>query len=183
MIIFLDLDGVIIDICKGVCDWFDLPYAPELVTHWDSFPELTNIDPEYFWHKLRVSKFWKDLTFYPNAISFMAKLSLYGQVVLLTSPANGCAGYRQNWIEKNLSSFFQQGHYILTPAKWACAHKDTILIDDSSDNCKEFVAAGGRALLYPQPWNSKNVLPEEKKNEMIIKALKRYDNENAVRKI
>jgi hypothetical protein len=57
------------------------------------------------------------------------------------------------------------------------------LIDDSSDNCKEFVAAGGRALLYPQPWNSKNVLPEKQKNEMIIKALKRYDNENAVRKI
>lgn len=172
MIIFLDLDGVVIDIFKGVCEWFELPYRPELVTHWDSFPELTNLSKEYFWNEIKTPVFWKNLDFYPNAIPFIAKLSVYGKVVLLTSPANGCAGYRQNWIEKNLSSFFSRGHYILTPAKWACAHKQAILIDDSFKNCKEFAAAGGRALLYPQPWNSENRLPEKEKNEMILKALK-----------
>jgi len=171
MIIFLDLDGVIINFAKSVCDWFNIPYQPEKITHWNSLYKLTKTKPENFWDDVRCSNFWEELDFYPDAKCFIERLKQKNKVILLSTPAIGCASYRQNWIEDNLPEFFKKGHYILTPAKWACANKNTILIDDSDRNCKEFSQNNSCALLYPQPWNSNRGLfnSEEEKNNDIIK--------------
>lgn len=155
MIIFLDLDGVIINWVKGVFDWFNMPYEPEKVTSWDCMPGLIGVNKKDFYNLIKTPKFWENLEFYPEAKSFIEQLQKYGTVILLTSPAHGCAGYRQNWIQKNLPEFFNNGHYILSPAKWACARKDTILIDDSDKNCTEFFNHDGHVITYPQPWNCK----------------------------
>ena len=48
MIIFLDLDGVIINWNKGVCDWFKVPYEPEKVTKWNSLYKLIYKNLFYF---------------------------------------------------------------------------------------------------------------------------------------
>ena len=171
MIIFLDLDGVIINWVKGVCSWFNIPYKPEKVTTWDSMQKLTNTTRNEFWKSIKTPLFWENLDFYPEAEDFIMRLKKHGKVILLSSPAHGCAGYRQNWIQNNLSDFFFQGHYILTPAKWACAHRGAILIDDSTANYESFYRAGGHAIIYPQPWNMAGNVPEKEKNDLIIKTI------------
>jgi 5'(3')-deoxyribonucleotidase len=176
MIIFLDLDGVIINWVAGVCDRFNIPYEPEKVTSWDIMPTLTNTTKTEFWNTLKIPGFWEHLNFYPEALSFIEQLQQYGKVILLSSPAIGCAGYRQNWIERNLPSFFKKGHYILTPAKWACASKGTVLIDDSNRNYEGFYKAGGHAILYPQPWNIAGAVPEKEKNNLIIRTISELNN-------
>jgi 5'(3')-deoxyribonucleotidase len=177
MIIFLDLDGVIINWVQGVFKWFGKPYDPEKVTSYGCMPKLFDVDQQDFWNIIKTPIFWEYLEFYPEAKSFIEKLQQYGQVILLSSPAYGCAGYRQNWIEQNLPDFFNRGEYILTPAKWACAHSGTVLIDDHSRNYKEFIKNGGQAILYPQPWNDAGKqlavenLSEKEKNALIIEKL------------
>ncbi|MDY6893935.1 MAG: hypothetical protein SVO01_00735 [Thermotogota bacterium] len=177
MIIFLDLDGVIINWARGVCDWFKIPYQPEKITHWNAMPELTNTEPHIFWDSINTPKFWEHLDLYPNAIDFIEKLRSIAPVVLFTSPAHNAAGYRQNWIEKYLPEMFYDNLYILTPAKWSCAYPNRILIDDHHINCKEFIQFGGKAILYPQPWNDAGKqlavenLSEKEKNALVIKKL------------
>lgn len=171
MIIFLDLDGVIINWAKGVCNWFDVPYEPEKITRWNIMPEIVNVHPRDFWPIINTPVFWEYLDFYPEAISFIERLQQYGEVILMTSPAHGCAGYRQNWIQKNLPTIFNKGKYILTPSKYACAHKGAILIDDHNENCQQFSTAGGHTILYPQPWNQKTSLTEKEKNDLVIRTL------------
>jgi 5'(3')-deoxyribonucleotidase len=173
MIILLDLDGVIIDLVKGVCEWFNVPHEPEKVTHWDAFPEITNTTSEEFWSSIKMPNFWEGLEFYPDAKNFISELQKHGKVVLCTSPAYGCAGYKQNWIQKNLPEFFYSGDYIITPNKENCAHQNTLLIDDSDNNCKKFRHAGGHTLLYPQPWNDDRKT-KVNKNDLILSELK-YD--------
>ena len=177
MIIYLDLDGVIINWVKGIFNWFEIPYDPSKVTHWDSMYEITNTTKQGFWTKIKFSAFWENLDFYPDSRLFIDRIKKYGEVILLSSPAYGCAGYRQNWIEKNLPEFFNNGHYILTPSKWTCAHKNTILIDDSDENYQKFIQNGGNAIIYPQPWNItreifKQEMSEQEKNNLVIATLK-----------
>jgi 5'(3')-deoxyribonucleotidase len=180
MVIFLDLDGVIIDWAKGVCNWFGIPYEPEKITHWYIMPELVNLEPNNFWDSLNSRKFWEHLELYPDARSFIEELNQYGQVILFTSPAHNCAGYRQKWIEHYLPELFYENLYILGAPKWACAHSGTILIDDHDVNCKEFIHHGGKAILYPQPWNdagksiSGKALTEKEKNNLVIETLISY---------
>ena len=171
MIIFLDLDGVVINWAKGICDWFEIPYKPEKITSWNAMPKLTNTTKNEFWESIKLSCFWENLEFYSEAKDFIKALKNYGKVILLSSPAIGCAGYRQNWIQNNLPAFFSKGRYILTSAKWACAHKDAILIDDSNNNYEAFYRAGGHALIYPQPWNMAGSMNEKEKNALTIKAI------------
>ena len=171
MIIFLDLDGVIINWAKGVCNWFNIPYEPEKIVSWNSMPKLTKTTNNEFWGKIKTPVFWENLDFYQEAEDFIMELKNYGKVVFLSNPAYGCAGYRQNWIQNNLPDFFFKGHYILTSAKWACAHAGTVLIDDSDSNYESFYRAGGHAIIYPQPWNMAGDVPEEEKNDLIIKTI------------
>lgn len=174
MIIYLDLDGVIINWVEGVCDWFKIPYEPEKVTHCDSLQELTNTPSKEFWEKIKTPDFWENLKPYQHSNSFIKQLQQLGTVILMSSPAYGCAGYRQNWIQKYLPDLFYKGHYILTPTKWACAHSGTILIDDNDKNCQEF-SKFGYIIMYPQPWNIHRKLFSNdeirEKNNHIIKSI------------
>jgi len=170
--ILLDLDGVIINLDKSVCDWFKIPYAPEKVTEWDSWYKLTGVEKEEFWPSIKFSAFWENLRFYPGAIQFIEQLEKLDTVILCTSPAIGCAGYRQNWIQYNLPDFFKSGNYIITSNKWLCAKKGTVLIDDSDSNCDKFYELGnGYSIIYPQPWNRGRHINSDK-HELVLKSVR-----------
>ena len=170
--IFLDLDGVIINWNKGVCDWFKISYEPEKVTEWDSLYKLIGVTKNEFWTSIKCAAFWENLHFYPEAISFIKQLERLGKVILCTSPAIGCAGYRQNWIQYNLPNFFEKGNYIITSNKWLLAKPGAVLIDDSDDNCDKFYRLGnGYSVIYPQPWNS-SCNTNSNKHELVLTVLK-----------
>lgn len=175
MIIFLDLDGVIINWVKGVFDWYNIHYEPSRVTHYSAMYDIVDRKPKQFWNDLKNAEFWENLEFYPGAENLIERLQQYGEVILLTSPAIGCAGYRQNWIQANLPNFFTRGHYLIGPAKYVCAGFYKILIDDSDDNCNKFLSNGGQTITYPQLWNELGQQFEEitieNKNNYVIKRL------------
>ena len=174
MIIFLDLDGVIINWVGGVCKWFDIPYQQEEVTNKDNMLELIDISYKEFWTDLSTPDFWEYLDFYPQAKQLIGQLKKYGDVVFISSPALGCAGYRQNWIQHNLPEFFITNKYILTSSKEYCANPNTVLIDDFRKNCQDFVANGGNAILYPQPWNGHSNINKKNKNDLVLKKIKEF---------
>lgn len=178
--IFLDLDGVIINLNKAVCDWYEIPCEPEKVTEWDSWYKLTGVSNYDFWKNIKCAAFWETLQFYPDSISFIKELQKLGKVILCTSPAIGCAGYRQNWIQYNLPDFFNKGNYIITSNKWLLAKKGTVLIDDSDSNCDKFYELGnGHAIIYPQPWNRGRHLDSDK-HELVLKAVIELKESNRI---
>jgi len=151
--IFLDLDGVIVDWDQGVIDWFNLDATHEDVTHWGSLCDMTGLSDADFWGQLCEEWFWEGLKFTEYAAEVLYYLKDL-DVCLLTSPAMHTAGWRQNWIQKNLPEYFHAKRYLIGPGKEHVARADTILIDDYEVNVNKFREAGGEAILFPQPWNS-----------------------------
>lgn len=150
-IIFLDLDGIIRDFVQGVIDKFDLKITHNDVNRWDYFEE--ELDIPDFWERLDYD-FWLQLPKTPFADKILNILELYNPVIL-TSPTYTSAGGTQAWIRENLPDYFNEKRYLIGPAKWACGNIDSILIDDSDSNVSKFLEAGGKAILFPAPWNAK----------------------------
>lgn len=155
MKIFLDCDGVLFNLAQSIADWFEIEnYTPKMINRWDSFLEITNLPEKQFYSSIATPDFWENLEFYPEAENLISELlHITSNITLLTTPARGCAGYRQNLIRKKLPHFYRKGKYLIGPDKAACANQDTILIDDYFINTERFQRKGGYSILYPQYWN------------------------------
>lgn len=151
MKVFLDLDGIIRDFVQGVIDKFRLNITHHDIDRWHYFEEELNI-PD-FWELLD-DDFWANLPKTPFADRVLKIVYPYNTVIL-TSPTYNSAGGTQKWIRKNLPEYFDQKRYLIGPAKWACAERNSLLIDDYERNANDFLYAGGNSILFPAPWNSK----------------------------
>ena len=81
-------------------------------------------------------------------------------ICLLTSPTldpEAAAG-KMVWIREKLPAWLHR-QFLIGPAKEFCAHPGAVLIDDSDQNIEKFVAAGGRGILVPRPWNTLHSVP------------------------
>lgn len=173
MKIFLDLDGVIVDWDRGVIEWFGLNATHDDITHWGSMYELSGMTEHDFWEDLATPLFWENLMFTPIAFDLLKLLTIW-KPCLLTSPAMKTAGWRQNWIQKNLPSYFHSKRYLIGPGKQYCASPDAILIDDYEENIKLFESWGGRGLLFPQPWNYlRDIKTKQDKLDYVEKQLRK----------
>lgn len=131
-IVFLDIDGVVGD----------------FESHWNS-PKWQNWEisdlPREFWETIPLFTYSKD---------FYKALTDIVPVVFLTSPSSNpeCVAGKHFWIEKH----FKTRDFLLGGCKWACAHHNAILIDDSQDKIERFGLAGGHTILFSNkfPWQS-----------------------------
>lgn len=153
MKIFLDLDGIIRDFVQGVIDKFNLNITHQDINEWNWFEKNMNMSASEFWEQLDYD-FWVNLPKTPLADEVLELVNSF-KPVILTSPTLNSAGSAQAWIRKNLPDYFDSKRYLIGPAKWACANEDSLLIDDSDRNINEFECAGGKAILFPAPWNQK----------------------------
>lgn len=156
MKIFLDMDGVIMDFVGGIFKWYQTEgLTHEDITGWNKIVTLTceakGMTKSEFWKGL-TDEFWEGLEFLPWAEDLIALLEPY-KPVLLTSPGSHGAGGKQAAIRKGLKQFWRDDRYLIGPAKSYVAHPEAVLIDDSEKNVDAFSEAGGRAILFPQPWN------------------------------
>ena len=156
--IFLDIDGVAANFCKKALEVWDRP---------DLYPNMADVEvvlglkdaPEVFWSRIYDYgiKFWTELEEYSWFQDLYSRLSDIAKVVFLTAPprsADACAG-KVLWLQKRFGSDFRD--FIITNKKYYLKyHPKAVLIDDQEKNTDHWK---DRAILFPQPWNKKNRLP------------------------
>lgn len=155
-VIFFDLDGVLADFVGGAFRHHGRS-VPMAEVRWD-FPQQIGFSgtwvPE-FWSSLG-HDFWADLDPLEDGFRLLQKAEkAVGReaIGLLSSPCDtvGCAEGKREWVSKHLPEYRKR--LFLGSTKELFASEAKVLIDDHDPNCDRFVAAGGRSLLVPRPWN------------------------------
>ena len=171
--IYLDYDDVLVDFFVAALD--KLGYggiSPSVIKCLEqrrvwSMPEMLDIDTARFWEELEASgeEFWESLPTLPWGRSLYAyllegihaesKIPMKHRVTILSTPHPpiGCYVGKIRSIRKFLRES-ESRDFILTTDKWRLARPDTLLIDDSEENCLKFREAGGHAILFPHHTNS-----------------------------
>ena len=99
------------------------------------------------------------------------------QIATAPTKCGDCLAGKYDWMDKNLPSWCQR-QYSVTPRKEWLAQPGVLLIDDSAENCMNFIykkdksLTGGCALLVPRPWNWAY---HEDTNDWLLTGLELYD--------
>lgn len=174
MKLFLDLDGVIVDLVSGFlkqigADSYVIPNNTYKMYEWDYLKngKIFNISKQQTDDLFdSPSDFWVDLPKYPwsdDLVDFCKTLAGVENLFILSAPSKGesCKG-KVEWIEKHYPELSKQ--IILTKHKYLCASSDHILIDDSDWKIEDFISYGGNGVIFPQQWNSNHSLSHKKIN-------------------
>lgn len=163
-VVFLDMDGVLVNFVQGALDHLKSDRCISDVT-WnfpvDMFGYKEPYDPE-FWKLFATEEFWANLKWTEEGQSLLRQVEdMVGQknIGLLTTPMDiaGCIEGKRTWIKNNLPEYRKQ--LITTSAKGLFAAPGKILVDDHDPNVINFqkhpdgTPTGGRAILVPRPWN------------------------------
>ena len=161
--IYLDLDGVLVDLCGGIAKVTGVDrskfYGP-LNSHWRGAADVLTHETGEEWDEDRVlgifeehgHDFWENLEKYPWADELYDMCRRFAPTVIMTSPAHipSCASGKMAWIRDNLEDVER---FAITPCKHHMSHPGALLIDDSTEGCEKFREYGGDAFLFPQPWS------------------------------
>ena len=81
-------------------------------------------------------------------------------VYILTRPTRygDCHGGKIDWVIESLGEMYVE-RTILTKFKSKLAKEDRLLIDDNPLNVDGWLAAGGRSIMVPRPWNPLHAFP------------------------
>ncbi|HDZ15076.1 hypothetical protein LCGC14_0598000 [marine sediment metagenome] len=149
--VFLDMDGVITNFNKAVCEKFNLPYPPQT---YHFFPEIRSQVNDFcdgsFWQKLEWMDDGRDI--------LRAIIDVFGpeKIYLLTKmmPNAKTASGKMIWVQNNLPFYSDQVILMtLGVPKSLLARPDTLLIEDCDKYVEEFYKAGGYGILVNRPWN------------------------------
>lgn len=160
-IIFLDMDGVLVDLLSAIESYFCLPAGKLYKT---KIPHSIHLDvgmtKEDFWNKFDNIDFWASLPKYPWSDDLihccLNKIDLGYRTMILTSPSkiavNSATG-KLMWLNKHYPFFISANEVIITNNKNSLAGDGRILIDDTIKKVNEFEYAGGKGILFPQKYN------------------------------
>lgn len=176
MTCFLDMDGVLADYYGGVCRAFGFEPWPFICTpgEWNFFTgspmNLTNeiVAP------VMDATFYANLDRLPDATRIVEEAERwYGDdVYFLTAPWDtpGCFDGKMEWVRRHFPKYRKK--VLVGSPKVACAHRGSILIDDSPVNIAAFRASkhGGEAVLFPRPWNAKHHLADHQTGAALLDA-------------
>jgi len=171
--IYVDMDGVCADFITAIKDRFE--YTDPWPVGIYEIDKVLDI-PEYdLWENLTLD-FWIDIPKTPECDRLMQIVSNYNYCFLTALPARGSIVCRSTsiigkmeWLKTYYKHIYKQRKYIFANCKYMLAAPNHILIDDSSRKVDKFIKHGGRAILFPQPWNENNHI--ENKVEYIRECL------------
>ncbi len=148
--IFLDMDGVIVDLHQPVAQKLGL--TDMTVFNRGELP-LPDSD---IWAGTD-AEWWANLPWMHDGKKIVEVCEDFvgaSNVIICSKPAKwrGSAEGKLVWLEKFLPDYARR--FILTPNKSWCASPRSLLIDDSESMIDEFRESAGAALLCPRPWNS-----------------------------
>ena len=154
MVVFLDLDGVLVDFVRGALKhhgWHDLD--PEQVP-W-KFWEAKGLTESEFWATLGTD-FWASLEWMPDGqeiLNVIERQAGRPNVFLCSSPCltPGCTSGKARWVEMHLPQYARR--LLLTDQKYVFAGPGRVLVDDYDHNLQRWASAGGLGCCVPRPWN------------------------------
>lgn len=154
--LFLDMDGVLINWDKAVCDWFGVP--PWNPSKWEiPYTEIFGFDSKEFWKQLDYKDFWANLPWYDDGRQILALCEPFKPVILSHGRVPQAYAGKVEWLHRELPNVVHEGRYLLSGIrKDYVSHPGAVLIDDADHNCKawEKKKNPGKAICYPRPWNS-----------------------------
>jgi 5'(3')-deoxyribonucleotidase len=156
-LICLDLDDVLADfVCTALrfhhrLDALDNWPVPE----WD-IAKVLGMSQEEFWNPLRfqMESFSARLPVFPWATNLVDFCTELAPMAIVTSPrySDFSATGKRIWVRENFPELLD-GMFICCQ-KERLATPDRVLIDDNPEGVRAFQQAGGRGILFPQPWNT-----------------------------
>lgn len=158
--IFLDLAGVLFDLHAACLALYDRPPQRPWPVGW-SIERYLNCTLDDLWLRIDAAgpDFWSQDRGYDYAAAVVSEVEAVAQywkvpVTVLTSPSERAVSVvgKAQW----LAQYFPHlaSNCIFTDDKTRRADPTKLLIDDRNKITDPFVAAGGMALVFPQPWNS-----------------------------
>jgi len=155
--VLLDMDGVLTDFVKHICQ---LHNRPNPFLHGENrglfeMDKIWGMSASDFWSPCGYD-FWSTMDWMPDAQDILGVLdSAVGtdNVCLLTAPCAtaGCVEGKRDWVRKNLPEFSKR--LMIGSAKEFMASPVRLLVDDRDENVDKYKAAGGPTFLYPRCWN------------------------------
>lgn len=155
--ILLDMDGVVVHhfIALGRAAGIEISRETWPVGK-EGIKAITGLDKPTFDAMVMAggAQLWADMPPFPWFQTFFQALEAIAPVYYLSSPeyGAGCVAGKVEWIERHHGTGFDR--YILTSHKTLLARPGAVLIDDTPKNVDAFIAAGGQAILFQQPWNN-----------------------------
>jgi len=156
---FLDMDGVIANFRQSVGELFRLPLG--IILGWESMEicDIIGCTEQELWDKIDGvgPSFWEKIQPYPWVQSLLDSIhKRFGleNTYLLSNPGRSTSSPsgKLAWVKRYMPEVLHD-RLITTGHKYMLAGANRTLIDDDEENCETFKAAGGRAVLFPQPWN------------------------------
>ena len=164
--VLLDLDGVLVDLARGILELYHVPdpdtWLPEL-TSFDGLARLVSkanphgmsVTQEGLWATVghRGADFWAGLRPTPWAQQILDTCTSRAEVAICSKPLDrdpGSAAGKLVWCEQYLP---KSVHRVLTAEKWLLAKPTTLLVDDCPGHIGSFVREGGQGFAWPTWWN------------------------------
>lgn len=158
---FVDMDGVLVDFLRGALS------AHNRLDALDNYPRgqwlverHLGMTAEEFWGPLQGFEFWDNLPAYHTFWTFVDVINetFGGNWAIASTPCDDpfSAAGKLSWLSRYLPKCNGRSfrRFFLCEHKYRLAKPGTVLIDDNETNCRDFVAAGGRSVLIPRPWNT-----------------------------
>lgn len=160
MIVYMDLDEVLVDFIGAACHVHGVT-KPELLARWSrgtwGMHGALGITEHEFWTKIHAvgETFWSGLELKPWAEDLLKLVdnTVGDSWYLVTAPSRHPSSYsgKVQWIKGFFGARFDR--YVLTKHKHLLSASGTVLIDDKSDTCEKFKQYGGQSILFPAHHN------------------------------
>lgn len=153
--IFLDLDGVLANLVRAFCNQFNVDYPSDKLLDYSETRRALDIDPKTspFEEFEETLEFWTTVPVFPYTETLVRDISKLGKDwYILSKPTHSMHSWsgKYMWVKNNLPADLDcTSRLILHPGDKSsvCRPRD-ILVDDLSENCDDWLSAGGDAFLW-----------------------------------
>lgn len=147
------MDEVLVDFIKGACDLHGYyGYRPK---SYDFFKTEWGMSSKNFWAKIdKCPGFWENLDKLPwcdELIDFIKNNNYVFTICSAPSLSKDAPSGKVIWLKKYFGNNFYD--YQLGKDKYLMANPNHLLIDDSEEQCSNFIEYGGNAILFPTESN------------------------------
>jgi 5'(3')-deoxyribonucleotidase len=183
--ILLDMDGVIADLQRAICELLNKPEALDTwpLGQWEIETGL-GLPAIDIWDRIEDAgeSLWTDrIQPYPWTRELIALVNETAPYTIATIPTQDpcCASGKLRWLYQHVRLGMRNHAFV--PDKALMAKPTVVLIDDSDFNVRRFRGCGGWAILFPQRWNANHHLCCIDRVEYVRREIDRIRHEISLR--